>query len=363
MAGICQNIYSKDNICFEILRYSLTADCDKSVLPYAVQIPELTKFFDRYFFDTETRKFTSYIEKYFPDEESVIESSGLYSGETDSGDWLDQVLFEMEEERLAAQIEALNAEGEILSQTLLNTYGDDLNPETVFTQKDSTLSSMEFENEVLVVEKNENGFIKITSNDKNTIREYYDLSYRLQVKETWEISSVENSKLSVKENFTYENESLKPSKKTVTSDEYQENFVYNSSGKTSSYRKYIILEKGNKLLEKQNWKFDSEDRIISHTKTAYTYKDKTYKKIEDTFEQKHTYIYNPWEDIPPDEEYYEDKILKQRTKYSETAGTYTVQYFFDNDFSIKTYYKNHEKSREVYTLNGEVWRVKDYEKQ
>lgn len=362
LLGITQKVYSKDNICFEILRYSLTQDCDRSILPEPVKIPELVLFFNRSYFDVESRRFYSYIDKYFPEEETVIESSGFYAAESDSGLWIDQVLFEMEEERLAAQIEALNEEGATLSKDLETSFEENQNPEIVFTQRDASLSAMEFEDEIFIVEKDDDKFIKISSNALETLREFYDSSYKLLLRENWEIKGVENSKLKTKEEFFYENGTLKPHKKILTSEKYIENFLYNTEGLTTSYKKYIVREKGNKLLEKQSWKYDSENRILSYIKTSYTYKDDTYKKLQDSFEQKKIYTYNEWENIPPDEEYYEDKVLKQRTKYSQVEGTYTTQFFFENDFAIKTYYKNNEKLREVYTLKGEVWRVKEYEK-
>ena len=60
-------------------------------------------------------------------------------------------------------------------------------------------------------------------------------------------------------------------------------------------------------------------------------------------------------------QYSENGILKLRNKYSDQKGTYTSQVFFDDGFSVKTYYENNARVKEVYYSGNKVMREKIYE--
>ena len=59
----------------------------------------------------------------------------------------------------------------------------------------------------------------------------------------------------------------------------------------------------------------------------------------------------------------ENDVLKMRNKYSSQKGNYTSQVFFEDDFSVKTYYIDEKKVKEVYYSGESVLRVKNYDKQ
>ena len=69
------------------------------------------------------------------------------------------------------------------------------------------------------------------------------------------------------------------------------------------------------------------------------------------------------EDFPPDFEYFENDVLKMKNKYSSQKGSYTSQIFFEDDFSVKTYYIEEKKVKEIYYSGESVLRVKNYDKQ
>ena len=50
-----------------------------------------------------------------------------------------------------------------------------------------------------------------------------------------------------------------------------------------------------------------------------------------------------------------------RNKYSSKKGSYTSQIFFEDDFSVKTYYIEEKKVKEIYYLGDSVLRIKNYE--
>ena len=78
------------------------------------------------------------------------------------------------------------------------------------------------------------------------------------------------------------------------------------------------------------------------------------------YSRKYVYKRND-ENLPPDFEYFENEILKMRNKYSSQKGSYTSQIFFEDGFSVKTYYIEEKKVKEIYYLGDSVLRIKNYE--
>ena len=72
------------------------------------------------------------------------------------------------------------------------------------------------------------------------------------------------------------------------------------------------------------------------------------------------YKYNPTaengQEIPPDVKYFENDILKSYERYSAVSGTYTQHYYFDNGISIKTWYVDNKKVREIIYQDDKVMR-------
>jgi len=427
----------KNDILFDILCYSVTDIRVNEILPPTSDSVKSIKYIlDRYYYDWNTFEFKSHLDDFNdffkispvneissnnpeenqltevnvdPDSDTdsdfiekkrdgfsvraymdfLLEYSFMYLPETDSGRDLDEiisvVMAELEEARIAEQLDMLENENSDFTEEDEEFFK--LNKSEVnYAGKDSTLSAMEFDDEIFISQTDGDNLVKIASNTDETIREFYDSSYRLIRKENWKISTVEESKIKNLEEFTYKNQSNRPSKKVITTDDSKELFNYNLDGLCTSYKKYALvsveetkkksdesssdgestknIKMNSYIVVKESWKYDSDKRIISTVKTSYTYDSDAYKKLTDTFEQKYVYTYNDeWEDISPDMEYYEDKILKQKVKYTKTPGTYVTQTYFDKDFAVKTYYKESKKVKEVFTANGEVWRVKEYEKE
>ena len=79
-----------------------------------------------------------------------------------------------------------------------------------------------------------------------------------------------------------------------------------------------------------------------------------------SFAKKYTYSYNG-DEIPPDFLYYENGVLKMQNKYSTTKGTYTSRIYFDDDFSVKTYYENELRVKDTYYSGNKILREKLYE--
>ena len=108
-------------------------------------------------------------------------------------------------------------------------------------------------------------------------------------------------------------------------------------------------------------KYDKDGNIIQNEKTEYFY-NQNFSVLTEQFSRKYVYKINE-DDFPPDFEYFENDVLKMRNKYSSQKGNYTSQVFFEDDFSVKTYYIEEKKVKEVYYSGESVLRVKNYDKQ
>ena len=89
--------------------------------------------------------------------------------------------------------------------------------------------------------------------------------------------------------------------------------------------------------------------------------DEKYKKILKTTEQLYKYFYNNSEEIPADSEYYENNKLLIKTVYSSVKGNYTNEVFFDGGLSIKTFYEDSVRKKDIYYENGSEKRIVNYE--
>ena len=78
------------------------------------------------------------------------------------------------------------------------------------------------------------------------------------------------------------------------------------------------------------------------------------------FTKRQNYSYKKDEEIPPDYEYYENGELKIKTTYT-TKTEYTTQVFFDDSFSVITYYDDGKKLRDEYYNKDTFVREKIYE--
>ncbi|MCR4743262.1 MAG: hypothetical protein K5866_10395 [Treponema sp.] len=358
------NLFAAGNYTFELIRFSLTGDYDKNLLNIdesQLKVPhELVDLFTRNFIDFENHQIKSYMQVFFPEEDFVLGLSGFYLPETDSGDWIDQLIFDSEEERIAGEIEALDQENTLLNQEIESAISR--NGEEIITlREDNSLSLMTFDDEIFMPGKEGHYFVIITSSKDSTCRDFYDKEYRLIKKEYWLITDPKNSKITKEEDYQYKESSFKPFQKSVKTQDSREIDLYNDSGLIKEKSVYSIYEEKEYLAEKSSWTYNSENQVLENIKITNTY-DETFQNKTDTFEQKYLFSYKKGKDIPPDQEYYEDKVLKLKSNYSDIVGKYSSTIYFDDNFSVTTYYENNVKIKEVYKSDNKVWRIKNYEK-
>lgn len=322
-------------------------------------------------------------EKYFPDYISIYECSEFYSESLDTGDWVDSLIIRIEEERISNEIAKMETDvlsdlensdvsviEEILdehSEQIENVFSDSLEQKEIVS-KNGNLIFMEFEQEKLITKKTENGYEIIHSQNNSVTRNYYNQNFLLESSQKWEIepSKIQENQNPVSiENYFYDEKTSAVTKKEIiTYDGELQNLqiiVYNERKQISSKEEYKIIDKKRNLIQKNDLKYDKDGNIIQNEKTEYFY-NQNFSVLTEQFSRKYVYKINE-DDFPPDFEYFENDVLKMRNKYSPQKGNYTSQVFFEDDFSVKTYYIEEKKVKEVYYSGESVLRVKNYDKQ
>lgn len=329
--------------------------------------------------------------------ESVTETDSLkqsdfdfYTPACDNGAWVEELLARLEEERIADELASMEESlSEYQNVEIAETEKSEVENEsaesaevpenaepqlsevekffsqekadTIIHDKNNKLKFYEFENEIFAPQYQNGNLINIHANGNYIDRYFYDDNYHLIKKENWNIPSVQGAKLEKTEEYEYYPDSNVVSKKTVTTSAAFEKLTYSETSKILTSEKYAITEEKNQITSKRKLSYDSEDRLVSDSLTEYFYADKEYKELDYSFTKKYDYAYNEGE-IPPDFKYYENDVLKMLNKYSSEKGKYVSEIFFDKNFSVKTYYENDVRVKDVFYNGGKITREKLYDK-
>ena len=325
----------------------------------------------------------------------------LYNPALDDATWVESVFARIEEERIAEELRVMeesleeyqiddaselikddeeestmNSESESsevsemsdetndsqAEETLseIENFFSEEKEEVTKTGKNDLLSFYEFDNEIFTSQDSEGNHILVHSKKEKANRFFYDDEYKLIKKEVWNIPSAFKAVLEKTETYKYFENSKVVSEKEITGPYTVENVKYNNDGKTLSAEKYAVFEDKEHITEKRLFSYDDDGNLLSDELKEYFYKADDYKNLDYSFTKKYLYSYND-EGIPPDFKYFENGILKMHNKYSTEKGNFTSRIFFDEGLSVKSYYENNIRVRDVYYRNNSIIREKVYE--
>lgn len=226
--------------------------------------------------------------------------------------------------------------------------------------KNDRLAFYEFDNEVFSTHDSEGNHILIHAEKEKVNRFFYNEEYQLVKKENWNIPSAFKAVLEKTEKYEYFKDAKAVASKTITGSDSVENVKYNKDGRISSAEKYAVIEDKKNIISQRFFSYDDDGNILADELKEYFYKADDYKELDYSFTKKYLYTYND-EGIPPDFKYYENEVLKMYNKYSIEKGNYTSRIYFDEGFSVKSYYENNVRVKDVYYRNSTVIREKVYE--
>lgn len=325
----------------------------------------------------------------------------LYNPALDDATWVESVFARIEEERIAEELRVMeesleeyqiddaselikddeeestmNSESESsevsemsdetndsqAEETLseIENFFSEEKEEVTKTGKNDLLSFYEFDNEIFTSQDSEGNHILVHSMKEKVNRFFYDDEYKLIKKEVWNIPSASKAALEKTETYKYFENSKVVSEKEITEPYTVENVKYNNDGKTLSAEKYAVFEDKEYITEKRHFSYDDDGNLLSDELKEYFYKADDYEDLDYSFTKKYLYSYND-EGIPPDFKYFENGILKMHNKYSTEKGNFTSRIFFDEGLSVKSYYENNIRVRDVYYRNNSIIREKVYE--
>ena len=326
----------------------------------------------------------------------------LYNPALDDATWVESVFARIEEERIAEELRVMeesleeyriddgselikadeeeettmNSESESLEVSEMSDETNDSQTEETLSEiekffseekeevtktgKNDLLSFYEFDNEIFTSQDSEGNHILVHSKKEKVNRFFYDDEYKLIKKEVWNIPSAFKAALEKTETYKYFENSKVISEKDITGPYTVENVKYNNDGKTLSAEKYAVFEEKEHITEKRLFSYDDDGNLLSDELKEYFYKADDYKDLDYSFTKKYLYSYND-EGIPPDFKYFENGILKMHNKYSTEKGNFTSRIFFDEGLSVKSYYENYIRVRDVYYRNNSIIREKVYE--
>lgn len=325
----------------------------------------------------------------------------LYNPALDDATWVESVFARIEEERIAEELRVMeesleeyqiddaselikddeeestmNSESESSEVSEMSDETNDSQAEETLSEiekffseekeevtktgKNDLLSFYEFDNEIFTSQDSEGNHILVHSMKEKVNRFFYDDEYKLIKKEVWNIPSAFKAALEKTETYKYFENSKVVSEKEITGPYTVQNVKYNNDGKTLSAEKYAVFEEKEHITEKRHFSYDDDGNLLSDELKEYFYKADDYKDLDYSFTKKYLYSYND-EGIPPDFKYFENGILKMHNKYSTEKGNFTSRIFFDEGLSVKSYYENNIRVRDVYYRNNSIIREKVYE--
>lgn len=309
-----------------------------------------------------------YFEKYFPEYQGVFESTGFYVSEFETTTWLEDLILQTEEERIADEITLLE---EVANENsdIFEEKNDEIEKiikseemQKEFTDKNGNLIFMEFEQERFIPQKTENGYLIIHSQNNQVTKKLYNFDFRLESVEKRNIKQStlhEEQKPDFVQKYFYDEETQNVNKTETTEASQKIISFYDENKKLTKKQVYTIQNEQIYVVFENNIKYDENLNIKENQSIEYFYNE-DFSEQTGTFTKKYIYTQNQ-EEIPPDFEYYEDDILKMRNKYSSEKGTYTSQIFFEDGLSVKIYYQNDKKKKEVYFADETILKVKNYE--
>lgn len=232
--------------------------------------------------------------------------------------------------------------------------------EIEFADLNHRFSFSSYQNEILETKSTDNETIVSFSSGTNLKRNFYDEQKRVVKIQKWFIKDFTESKKLSEELFFYQENQNNPHMSTLSENDNYTKTYHNEESLPVSKEVYNQFANKKQRLDYINsWKYDENKNVVEEKKVEYKYRKNRESPIS-FFETKYIYQYHDNSAIPRDFDYYENNVLKMKTVYF-SQFEYENQVFFENNYTVQTFYKNGTKVKDVFISNGTVIREKDYE--
>lgn len=223
----------------------------------------------------------------------------------------------------------------------------------VMSDKNGNLVFDKIDEELFIPYESNGQKVLVRKTSDSLVRGFYDSNGKILKKQWWSMSSFSESEITRTESYKYSNNQL--SSYESEDKDYIFHVVYDSTGNITTEEKIGKYE-GKKFLLLRNSYTRKKGHLDSVKTIEYSYSKENYGGKSSAKYKLWKYIQNE-DDLPDNEEYYEENILKSSKKYTGLEQFEQITYF-DDGFSVKTVWDGSEKISEVMYKDGKVLRVK-----
>lgn len=371
---ICSSLTAKDydfeyrSFFFELWRYEYTGVSDYSGIEKYSGVSKAPAFIMAGTKWTLRRGASRIVDFFMQDYIGVFDVSILYDETSDGGDLIDSIdfsesdIFTVEEPEELVEIRK-----EIFEKT---AAAKNEIRESRFTDTEKKLRFYSFNDEVLSLQKNQDGYTAISSDNKTAVRKFYDNAFRLYKREFWNLSGgAETSEAAKTENYIYA-DGAKPVSAVITEPKKRMEFSYDESGRIIISKVFAAENESSEKSADSNAAVEIKFNLKSMTRFSYGesgklteryYESYDYRrgKLTDTETKREVYEHKT-EDGEPDYYFYENGVLRMKRIY-RSVDAYTAYMYFDGGYSSETVYENGKRVRDLFFLYGKLVRSRNYE--
>ena len=371
---ICSSLTAKDydfeyrSFFFELWRYEYTGVSDYSGIEKYSGVSKAPAFIMAGTKWTLRRGASRIVDFFMQDHIGVFDVSILYDETSDGGNLIDSIDFVEPDIFTVEEPEELNEiRKEIFEKT---AAAKNEIRESRFTDTEKKLRFYSFNDEVLSLQKNQDGYTAISSDNKTAVRKFYDNAFRLYKREFWNLSGgAETSEAAKTENYTYA-DGAKPVSAVITEPKKRMEISYDESGRIVISKVFAAENESSEKSADPNAAVEIKFNLKSMTRFSYGesgrlteryYESYDYRrgKLTDTETKREVYEHKT-EDGEPDYYFYENGALRMKRIY-RSVDAYTAYMYFDGGYSSETVYENGKRVRDLFFLYGKLVRSRNYE--
>ena len=371
---ICSSLTAKDydfeyrSFFFELWRYEYTGVSDYSGIEKYSGVSKAPAFIMAGTKWTLRRGASRIVDFFMQDYIGVFDVSILYDEASDDGDLIDSIDFVEPDIFTVEEPEELN---EIRKEIFEKTAAAKTEiRESRFTDTEKKLRFYSFNDEVLSLQKNQDGYTAISSDNKTAVRKFYDNAFRLYKREFWNLSGgTETSEAAKTENYIYA-DGAKPVSAVITEPKKRMEISYDESGRIIISKVFAAENESSEKSADPNAAVEKKFNLKSMTRFSYGesgklteryYESYDYRrgKLTDTETKREVYEHKT-EDGEPDYYFYENGALRIKRIYGG-VDTYTAYMYFDGGYSSETVYENGKRVRDLFFFHDKLVRSRNYE--
>ena len=371
---ICSSLTAKDydfeyrSFFFELWRYEYTGVSDYSGIEKYSGVSKAPAFIMAGTKWTLRRGASRIVDFFMQDYIGVFDVSILYDETSDDGDLIDSIDFSESDIFTVEEPKELNEiRKEIFEKTVA---AENKIRESRFTDTEKKLRFYSFNDEVLSLQKNQDGYTAISSDNKTAVRKFYDNAFRLYKREFWNLSGgAETSEAAKTENYIYA-DGAKPVSAVITEPKKRMEISYDESGRIIISKVFAAENESSEKSADSNAAVEIKFNLKSMTRFSYGesgklteryYESYDYRrgKLTDTETKREVYEHKT-EDGEPDYYFYENGALRMKRIY-RSVDAYTAYMYFDGGYSSESVYENGRHVRDLFFFHDKLVRSRNYE--